>query len=286
VDIFKSLLLAGFLVWTEGSFGHSQKVVATVKVIRDKLQGRNLDLFEGLEQKLTTYLNGYNWGKTDDDTPLPVNFQIVPDQVTSDGGKVVSGSIYVLNDKELQFLDNSCAFVLTKGSAYYHDENRIEPFLSIIDFYMYIIIGDDRDTLGKLFGTPFFQKARNIATQAKSIVTYNASGWEDRLLKADQFLDQRYMDYRIMKDFYYEGLSNFENGDMNAARKNVTKAIDMIEPLLSRTYTSYHAERFLQVHYNEICKVFQDTKDKKIFDRLMKLDPKNKETYQRYKDGK
>ena len=265
----------------------AQKVVAKVKVIHDKLQGRNLDLFEGFEQKITSYVNDYNWAKTDDQTPLNLEIQFFLEKVSDEGGsKSVSATIYFSNSKELQYRDNGCIFVLKKGYTFYHDENVIDPLLSIIDFYVYVMLGDEMDTLGKFLGTTFFQKAKSIAMQAKALITYNAKGWDDRLVKAEQFLDPRYQDYRIMKDFFYEGLFNYEDGDIPMARKNISKAIDLMPGLVKKTETAYHTERFIQTHYNDICKVFEKSNDKGIFNKMLEIDPKNKDTYLKYRDGK
>lgn len=282
---FKSFTMLLMLMFCSDVFG--QKIVAKVKVIHDKLQGRNLDLFEGFDQKLTGYLNDYNWAKTDDHTPLNIEIQVFLEKVNDEGGsKAVSASIYISNSKELQYLDNSCVFVLKKGYTFYHVENVIEPLLSIIDFYVYIMLGDEMDTLGKFLGTTFFQRAKSIAIQSKSLIPYNAKGWDDRLLRAEQFLDPRYLDYRIMKDFFYEGLFNYEEGEVILARKNIGKAIDLLQSLKGKTETAYHTERFIQVHHNEICKIFEKSGDRSIFDRMIDIDPKNKDIYLKYRDGK
>ncbi len=274
-------IILTLLVFTSGDVV-GQKVSATVKVFRDKLQGRNLDLFEGFEQKLTDYINTYDWSKTGDDTPLPLDIQIVIEKAADEGeNRLVSATLYITNGRELQFLDNNCRFYLRKGASFNHDPNSIDSFLSIIDFYIQLMLGDDMDTLGRFLGTSFFQSARSIAAQAKAL----HGGWDDRIQRADQFLDTRYQDYRIMKDFYYEGMSQFDGGDVTGARKNIAKAIGYMEKLVGQVVTKNHTERFIQVHYLDICKAFAGSGQKSIFDRLIALDPKNEETYLRYKQN-
>jgi len=259
-----------------------QKVSATVKVFREKLQGRNLDLFEGFEQKLEDYINNYDWSKTGDNTPLPLDIQIVIEKAADEGeNRFVSATLYITNGKELQFLDDNCRFSIRKGATFYHDPNSIDSFLSIVDFYIQLMLGDEMDTLGRFLGTSFFQTARSIAAQAKAL----HGGWDDRVQRADQFLDTRYQDYRVMKDFYYEGISQVDEGDINGARKNLTKSVDYMERLLGHVVTKNHTERFIQVHYLDLCKAFEGSREKSIFDRLIVMDPKNKETYLRYKQN-
>jgi hypothetical protein len=260
-----------------------QKVSASVKVFREKLQGRNLDLFEGFEQKLTDYINNYDWSKTGDNTPLNLDIQIVIEKASDEGeNRFVTATLYITNGKELQFLDDNCRFSLRKGATFNHDPNTIDSFLSIIDFYIQIMLGDEMDTLGRFLGTSFFQSARSIAAQAK----VQHGGWDDRIQRIDQFFDTRYQDYRVMKDFYYEGISLFDEGDMTGARKNLIRAVEYMEKLLDHVITKNHTERFIQVHYLDICKVFEGSREKSVFDRLMAIDPKNKDTYQRYKQNR
>ncbi len=267
--------------------GYSQKVIATIKIIKDKLQGRNLDLFEGLEVKLQNYINNYNWAKNNDDTPLDIDVQIFLEKVSDVGeNRRVNATFFITNSREMQFLDNSCIFSLKKGTSYYHDETIVDPLLTIFDYYIYLMLGDEWDSLGKLAGTPFFQKAKTVATIGKSVISENASGWDARLIKADEFLDIRYEDYRVMKDYFYEGKSNFENGEIETARKNVKKAIDLLEKIIVKNTTSYHPERFLQRNYLEFCKIFDKSGERKVFDRLASMDSKNKDTYIKYRDKK
>ncbi len=260
----------------------AQKIVATVKVFREKLQGRNLDLFEGFEQRLTQYIHDYDWSKTGDPTPLPVDIQIVIERASDEGEfRFVTATLYVTNGKELQFLDENAKFVLRKGGTFYHDLTTIDPFLSIIDFYMFLILGDEMDTLGRFLGTSFFQSARSLATQAKAV----HGSWDARVELATEFLDTRYQDYRLMKDHFYEGMSLFEEGDVAGARTSAKNAVDLMEKMLTQVLTKNHTERFLQVHHLDLCKVFSGGRDLKVFDRLVQMDPKNKDTYLRYKQN-
>lgn len=277
---FRTLVTALLLVVASDAW--SQKVVANVKVFREKLQGRNLDLFEGFEQKLTDYINTYDWSKTGDHTPLNLDIQIVIEKASDEGeNRFVAATLYITNGRELQFLDDNCRFSLRKGTTFYHDPNSIDSFLSIVDFYIYLMLGDEMDTLGRFLGTSFFQSARSMAAQAKA----QHGGWDDRIQRVDQFLDTRYQEYRVMKDFYYEGISLFDEGDVSGARKNLLRAIELMEKLLDHVITKNHTERFIQVHYLDICKVFEGSREKSVFDRLMTIDPKNRETYLRYKQN-
>ncbi len=278
-------VLFSMLVVASGSSAFSQKVTANVKIIRDKLQGRNLDLFEGMEQKITSYVNNYDWSKTGDNTPMPVDIQIFLEKVSEVNElRRVHATMFFSNGKVMQSLDKECIFSIRKGAVFYHDENVIDPFLSIIDFYIYIMLGDEMDSLGKLLGTPFFQKARSLATQAKAFVPENVSGWDARLLKSDDFLDLRYQEYRIMKDHFYEAVSQLENEDAAGARQNATKALDILERIYTKNITSYHSERFIALNYLDFCKIFARSGEKKIYDRLIALDPKNKDTYLKYRN--
>lgn len=282
--IQRALLLMALLVMTMPV--SAQKVTASFKVIKDKLQGRNVDLVENLERRSEDYVNNYDWSKTDDPTPLKLDFQLYIDRITEDGeGKKISATLYSTNGRELQFLDNACIFAMTKGQSFHNDESRIDPYLSILDFYIYIFLADELDGIGKFKGSPFFQKAKSLAAQAKNLVPYNARGWDDRIVEADRFLDPRYQDYRVMKDQYFEGLYRIENGEVVTGQSLLLDAVKSMEKLLNQVTTKNHTERFIQVHYIEICKAFEHAKDKTIFDRLMNLDPKNKDTYLKYKDG-
>ncbi|CUS86217.1 protein of unknown function (DUF4835) [Candidatus Kryptonium thompsonii] len=56
----------------------------------------------------------------------------------------------------MRIFDDKVEFFYDKNAPLYHDEFRFDPLLSLIDFYMYIVIGYDFDTYEPFGGTEFF----------------------------------------------------------------------------------------------------------------------------------
>lgn len=64
---------------------------------------------------------------------------------------------------------------LFKNQPIYKNENKFDPLMSFINFYVYLILGFDYDTYSQLSGTNYFQRAMSICNQASGSIGWDRS---------------------------------------------------------------------------------------------------------------
>ena len=72
------------------------------------------------------------------------------------------------NDKfsvAFRFLDERCQFVYNENIPFIKNDQRFDSFLSLLDYYAYMIVGYDEDSYIAFAGNKYFQKAVDICNK-------------------------------------------------------------------------------------------------------------------------
>ena len=150
-------------------------------------------------------------------------------------------------------------------------ENDKDSFTSVIEFYLYIILGGEYDKWGTLAGTRYFEKAKHIAEMARSGMGRFVYGWDRRLDLLEELMSDFHKPYREMVDYYFYGLS-LVNQDNEKARRNCATAIKMLDKILTDDPENEYAQKFIQAHHLEIIEIFKRAINKDALRTLMVID--------------
>lgn len=265
-------VFSGFLVL------HAQQIEGEVNIILDRLpldkQEKLIDLADDIE----IYLNDHDWTGEDLDEPIHVTIQIFLEDKSATHEDRYAGTFLISNNNDVQYSDKYWRFPYQKGEQLIHIENNANPFTGFIDFYVYILLAHKYDEFGEYMGTPYFQKAKNIADQ----VSYSSQfsyGWKDRIEMAAAFSSKEYKPFRKMKDLYYMGFSFFGEEDETAV-KYLKEAVVMLIKVLKDNPDHQEAIQFLDAHHIEIIDIFKEDPD--LLEMLIEVDPDHEETYEKY----
>ena len=127
-------------------------------------------------------------------------------------------------------------------------------------------------------GTPYYEKAKLINTQAK----FNAQfilGWEERTKLIDHIMSDDYLAFREMKDLFFLGLS-YAGEEDTTAQNYCGQALTILEKIIYEQRDTEEALQFLKAHHIEFIDVFMN--DSKILERLIAVDPERESTYREY----
>jgi hypothetical protein len=129
-----------------------------------------------------------------------------------------------------------------------------------------------------MMGTPFYEKARQVADQALFDAQFS-TGWKERSEFIDQLMGEENKTFRKMKDRYYLGLSYVGDED-KMVKQYCREAVDLLDALLQDNPDHKDAINFLKAHHLEIVEIFQDESD--LLRKMIKIDPDRSETYEKY----
>ncbi len=224
------------------------------------------------------YINSYRW--TDDPwrTKVMLQVQLILEDRSTNAEDRYAGQILIHNNYDLQFFDKRWSYTYMIETNLQHQENGLDSFTSVLDFYIYLILGGEFDKWSTLGGQVYFEKAKSIAEQAKFGMGRFIEGWDRRLDLVTYLLGDRHRPYREMVDYYFYGLS-FIREDNARARQHCATAISMLDKILTNDPENEYAKKFVDAHYMEMVEIFRRAINKDPLRTLMVIDPGHAQIY-------
>ncbi|MEE4311463.1 MAG: DUF4835 family protein [candidate division KSB1 bacterium] len=278
----KFILSSVFILCLLAAPVFSQTLKATVSVTLENLPLEKQQKLANFQMVVEEYINNSDWTNNEFDVEIPLSLQIFFRTDLSASYEDRYGiQILISDNSDVQYFDKRCRMEYQQGERLQHSDGNWDSLTSLLDFFVNILIGDQMDKMGHLMGTPYFEKAKIIAEQAKFGMGRFQDGWDLRNDLILDILSDKNLPFREMKDYFFYGLYYAEE-DPNKARKYTAAAVDMIEEILSKDPENERCKKFLTAHHIELIDLFKDTDNKEIFEKLISLDPEREETYREY----
>lgn len=259
---------------------NAQTVRAKVTLQADRLQPEDQDLLRELPRQLEDYINTYNWSEEHQDIIIDCRLSFVIETFNRRGGeKLYRGQFVISSPSGENMVDRAYEFVYQRGQFMDHNRPLFDPLLSLIDYYIYMVIAGELDTYILLGGSFFYDKAANIADEA--LVSNYPLGWRYRLDEVKLITDADHRSLREAKFYYYECLFYIEvRKNAARARELAKKVVDLLEKTSQRRPNSSALKRFFDAHYQEFCSLFVYDTDRRNIQKMMQIDNRHMETYQ------
>lgn len=258
---------------------YAQKVRVTVELQLDALPDEKREKLVNFKQVLEDYFNNFQWTKDEFQGEFPINLKMLLQDISVNYEDRYKTQ-FIISSSDIQYTDKRCRMAYQKGEIPLHSDNNWDSLTSLLDFFSNIIIAEEMDKFGNLLGTPYYEKAKIIAEQAKFGQGYFIDGWDLRVEMIDYLLSDKYKKFREMKDFYFYGLY-YAKEDPTKAKRYIKEAVSMLEEIKKKENPKYaRVKNFINAHYMEIVDLFKNSNDRDVFNMLMSLDPDREEIYQ------
>lgn len=292
--IFKFTLLS-FLV-SAGLSSMSQDLNCDVVIDAARIETSDQRVFEDMEKAFEDFLNTRDWS-ADEIKPeerIKCGLSITLNEMPSIG--VFKATVQIRSARPVynttyesilfNFADRDWSFEYIESQPLNFNENDyISNITSMLAYYAYIIIGLDYDSFGKLSGTPYYQKAQNIVSNAQQ---GNRPGWgalestRNRYALITDITNQQMEDLRIGYYKYHRlGLDLFESNP-EETQKQVLEVLESIKKVKDRYPSSIFVISFFDAKSEELVNIFADAslQDKrKAYNLLVDLNPTKEDTY-------
>lgn len=189
--------------------------------------------------------------------------------------------------KAFMFFDERCAFTYNRSIPFIKNEVRFDSFLSLLDYYAYMMLGFDEDTYFVKGGNRYYQKALDICNKPMS----NRKGWTEtgggskpsRLQLAQELLNPRFDEYRTgLFEYFWMGLDSLALNPTNAYLYIIT-ALEKIGNVRKKEVKTYNIDLFFDANYIEISELFLTYGDRSVYDMLIQIDPTHQAKYEEAK---
>ncbi len=258
----------------------AQTVRAKVTLRADRMQPEDQVILRELPRQLEDYINSYSWSDEHQDIVINIRLSFVIETFSQRGSdRLYRGQFLISSSSGENMVDRAYEFIYQRGQFMDHNRPLYDPLLSLVDFYVNMVIAGEMDTYILMGGTFFYDKARAIADEA--LVSNYPVGWRLRQDEVKLITDADHRPLREAKFYYYEGLFYIEvRKDARRARELARKVVGLLEKVHQRRPNSAALKRFLDAHYQEFCELFTYDEDRRNANLMMRIDNRHMETYQ------
>jgi hypothetical protein len=278
-----------------------QELNCQVSIITDarlEVTSVEKEIFDQLKQTIYDMMNTTQWTKDKFKVEERINCNIqlqinsIPSPGTYSGSLQVQSSRPAFNSSYnttiFNFQDDDIQFSYSRNAVLVYAPNQYRDNLtSILAFYAYFIIGMDYDSFSMKGGTPYFNEAQQIVSNAQ---TSSAPGWKsneagkrNRFYLVDNILHQLFEPLReCLYEYHRKGVDKLYD-DKLAARKAMYDALNKLSKVVTTRPNSINLLSFVQAKREELKSLYSDAevKDKNdVVSLLKKLDPANASRYQ------
>ncbi len=284
---------------------NAQELRCNIQLVTTQIQGSNKSVTEALQTALYEFVNTRVWTNNAYTTEERIECNMMLN-ITSMTGNEFNGTLQVqsrrpvfnsvYNTTMINFQDKDLKFTYVEGEPLEFSDVTFQSNLtSVIAFYVYIILGLDYDSFSLNAGTPYFQKAETVVTNAQKT---SEKGWRayegsyrNRYWLVQNLLDDR---YRGVREFTYKyhrlGLDRMSDRP-NEARSDIADYLKLLQDVYRRKPDPYLF--LLQIVYdaksNEWVDLFSNSPSEektRVVKILKEIDPSNISKYDKILNSK
>lgn len=288
------------LLLIAGQSATPQELYCNVQVSAQKIQGSNREIFQSMQRDIYEFMNSMVW--TDNvfsfSERIECNLLInLDEQLSADefrGTIQVQLSRPVFNTTYettvLNFVDNNFQFRYVEFQPLeFNPNSHTSNLVSVLAYYAYLLIGMDFDTFSQEGGTPYFQVAEKIVTNAQSAPEpgwkpYDGSRNRNRYWLVKNILNKEYAGVRQFEYLYHiRGLDRMES-DMTQARTEIYESLRRLQEVYRRRPDPfmYYMTVMLEAKANEMVNIFTPgfpEEKNRVVQILTEIDPANETKY-------
>lgn len=248
---------------------NAQELNCNVIVNADLIDQTNKQIFKTLERALNDFVNKTQWTNKNYASHERINCSMLitvssyeSDRFTAtlqvQSGRPVFNSSYqtpTLNYKDQQF-----NFEYLEFQPLFYNENIFNSnLISVITYYVYIILGIDADTFALNGGIAYYKEAQTIVNLAQGS---GYAGWQQldgnrtRWELIDNLLSNTFKEYKTaLYNYHRLGMDNMEKNPA-LGKTTIIGSIELLEKLVARRPNALLLQLFFDAKNNEIKSIF------------------------------
>jgi hypothetical protein len=277
--------------------GMAQELRCNVQVLSSQIQGTNKQVFKTLQEDIYEFMNNRIWTEDQFANEERIECKILIN-LQSHSGDQFSGSMTVTSRRPVynssynttlfNYKDNDVQFRYLEDEPLEFDINNFRSNLtSILAYYAYIIIGMDYDSFELMGGTPYFQRAQQIVSNAQNA---KGSGWKayesrrNRYWLVENILNNEYEQVRqFVYQYHRQGLDNMHD-NVAQARAEISESLELLQEVHREEPDPYmfYMKLVIEAKSNEFVNVYSESpvgESERVYNILAEIDPSHSEKY-------
>lgn len=287
------VLLLGLIQFS----GWAQELRCNVQILSSQIQGTNKQVFKTLQEDVYEFMNNRIWTEDEFSNQERIECKILIN-LQSRSGNQFSGSMTVssrrpvynssYNTTLFSYKDNDIQFRYLENEPLEFDINNFKSNLtSLLAYYAYIIIGLDYDSFELGGGTPYFQSAQQIVSNAQNA---KGPGWKayesrrNRYWLVENILNNEYEKVReFIYRYHRQGLDKMYD-NVSQARAEISESLVLLRDVYREEPDPYmfFMNLIIETKSNEFVNVFSESpvgESERVYEILAEIDPPHSEKY-------
>ena len=264
-------LKALFFVFVFSILSWGQAVRVTLNVNSDLVDQTNINPVKTLKKAAQHFLNNTKWTSSREMNAAEIDIEMLltissvnnnsfAASLQVQSGRLVYNTNYI--SPLVNFFDESFGFTYQEFQPFYYDVNRYNNnLISVLSYYINLVIGMEMDSFSPLGGTAYFERARTIANAAQAS---NAQGWQanqgqnGRYDIIDALSSTAFNDFRnLVYSYHRKGLDTMTDTPKEA-KETIAAQLITLENLMRRQPNAYLIQAFFDAKAEEISQLFSD----------------------------
>jgi len=247
----------------------AQQLSCEIIVNAEQTGQSNLSVFKTLERALNEFVNQTTWTDKNFQNHERINCSMFI-TINSFEGESFNGTIQIQSSRPVygtsmitpvfNFNDEQFGFSYREYQPLNYSQNAYTSnLISVVSFYVYTILGMDADTFAPEGGTPYYEEANRIVTNAQQ---GNSQGWRgsdgqrSRFRLNTDLLANTYAEYRTALYEYHRLGLDVMHEDVLAGKIAVADALEKLEVMNNRRNNSLLLRSFLDSKADEISSIY------------------------------
>ncbi len=295
-------LIISFLIFLSVE-GFAQELFCQVKVNARQIEGSEKVIFTEMEKAIFQLINGNKWTKDKYKAHERIECSMLITLEERLSANQFKGNIQVQASRPVFGTSYKSAIMNIRDQDFVINYNQFEPLqynvgsyngelVSIISFYIYMILGYNYDSFALEGGTPHFQQAQRIVNLAQSSPELGWKAFEDqnnRYWLIENALSARFKPLR--KAYYQYHRMGFDvlEKDMVRGRRTIKQCLLDLRPIHNVNPSSYNMQVFFNAKHLEVISLFEEglQQDKnELAELLITIDPGNSNKYEKLRRGR
>ena len=293
----KKLLSFSFLMLTLVSL-NAQELNCVVEVNSRQVEGSERKIFKELQKAVFQFINGRKWTNDEYETFERIDCSILITLEQRLGANQFSGNIQVQASRPVFNTSYKTPIMNVRDEDFVITYNQFEPLIftensysgelvSILAYYAYMILGYDYDSFSKEGGTPFFQQAQRIVSNAQSSPEQGwkaSEGERNRYWLVENHLSARFKPLRATYYDYHRKAFDIMESDVKRGRSVILNSMKELKRIHNVAPSSYNLQTFFLAKQAEIVNLFSEADSREIeelTETLITIDPGNAGKYEK-----
>lgn len=279
----------------------AQELNCTVEVNSQQVEGTNKNVFDALQEGISTYMNETKFSNAifSPNEKVECRLFLTVKEYTDDrikGELQLQLSRPVYNSSYtttlFNFRDTKVEFGYREGDPLIFNENTVENNLTaILDYYAYLFLAIDFDSFSPKGGQPFYDRAQSVVQQAQSIGEVGWRTFEDTKNRAavlSSYTDTNTAGIRnLLYNYHRKGLDEMVTSP-DKGRAVITESLKELKTVADNSPMSVALSLFRDAKLDELVNIYSkapSVERETAYDILQPIYPTESERLDKIKKG-